>query len=450
MRFAWLFTLFAACLTAAVPVDLSGYREAADLRVEHSGDILTAHWTGERNGALRLRLNLADAEKLISELSVNGKPLLRDAAPAYFVYTGKRRGGWDNFFDTPSTRPREIAEANSTLAIDRARVHTGGRRMRLRVEGLSLGPFRGALVFTVFAGSNLVQQEAVVSTVEPDVAYYYNAWLTRVSTLDLNRLHWMDAEGRFRRHVLTSDVDLDYVPLKVRRRALIAEGASGSLAVFPPPHQYFFARDETINYANLWYRLYRIHPIAADGEWFSFGIRQTPVSEQARWVPLVNAPPGAEQRMSLFWYAHPGPAREAFDRVSAYTHNDRFPALPGRKTFTSHYHVSMTMEARRHRALGIPYAPEFVDVFRQMGVNIAHLMDFHTDGHPRDTGAVRRDELREYYDISRRLSGPDLLLIPGEEANAHFEGHWNLLLPRPVEWFMRRGPGEAFEHSGVY
>lgn len=425
-------------LTAAAPTAI---REGARL---------TATWTGERQQALRLQLNLAEPEKLIAELSVAGHVLLRDAAPAYSVYTGKRRGGWDNFFDTPSSRPHETREFTSTLRTTQVKTETLGQRLRITAGPLSLGIFQGDLVFTLYDGSNLIHQEAVVRTDEPDTAYYYNAWLTRVSTNELDRLHWLDAAtGQFREHRLTSDLDLDFVPLKVHRRALIANGRAGSLALFPPPHQYFPARDLTINYGNLWYRLYRINPDVAQGDFFSFGIRQTAFYEQEHWVPLVNAPPGTEQRLSLFWYASPDNARDTFGRVSAYTHGDRYPRLEGYQRFSAHYHLSMTMDARR-RGLSPDYRPEFVDVFRDTGIDIAHVYDFHTDGHPRNTGAVRAAELRDYYAEARRLSSGDFLLIPGEEANAHFGGHWNLLLPGPLTWFMQRKAAEPFEENGVY
>ena len=48
-----------------------------------------------------------------------------------------------------------------------------------------MGYFHGKLEFTLYAGSNLVKQEAVVSTQEPQIAYYYDAWLTRCSTHEL-------------------------------------------------------------------------------------------------------------------------------------------------------------------------------------------------------------------------------------------------------------------------
>ena len=179
------------------------------------------------------------------------------------------------------------------------------------------------------------------------------------------------------------------------------------------------------------------------GDLFSFGIRQTPYSEEANKAPLVNAPPGTEQHMAMFWYAGPGSARETFDRVTAYTHNDSFPPLPGYKTFTSHYHLSAVMDwIRRDREA---YTPEWVTMFKQMGVNMAHLMDFHTDGHARDLGDVRLGELRDYFQLTRQLSDQDFLVVPGEELWEYFGGHWGIMLPKPVYYFLRRHDGQPFE-----
>ena len=91
-----------------VPVDFSAYRENGSLAATREGDRLTVAWPGAGGQALRLQLNLADPARLVGELSVAGRALLRDAAPAYSVYTGKRRGGWDNFFDTPAQRPHDL------------------------------------------------------------------------------------------------------------------------------------------------------------------------------------------------------------------------------------------------------------------------------------------------------------------------------------------------------
>jgi len=90
-----------------------------------------------------------------------------------------------------------------------------------------------------------------------------------------------------------------------------------------------------------------------------------------------------------------------------------------------------------------------------MGVNSAMIMDFHGDGHPRDPGDTRLKELAAFYDACRKQSGPDFLLIPAEEANVHFGGHWALAFPKPVFWHMDRKPAEPFSrkdaaHGTVY
>jgi hypothetical protein len=440
---------FVALVLALTPVfgarhvDLSRFEAISGFNARQTGDTLTIDWTGENAQPLRLALNLADATQLISEVAIGGKTVLKNAAPAYWVYVGRRHGTWeDSYFDNPSTRPHEISEHFSKLTVTGARVETDGSRLRVIVPELWLGYFHGDLAFTMYAGSNLVKLEAVVSTQEPNIAYYYDAWLTRCSTNELNRLYWLDADDKWQQHRLMSDIDLEGPHLKVHRRTLVAEGPNGSLAVFPPPHQYFFARDETINYGNLWYRLYSINPRPELGDFFSFGIRQTPYSEEANKAPLVNAPRGSEQRMAMFWYIGAGRARETFDKVSGYTHNDTFPAISGRKTFTSHYHLAAVMDwLRRDKE---HYTPEWATMFKNMGVSIAHLEDYHTDGHARDLGSVRLNELQDYFELTRMLSGPDFLVLPGEELWEYFGGHWSILLPKPTSYFLRRNNRQPF------
>jgi hypothetical protein len=75
-----------------------------------------------------------------------------------------------------------------------------------------------------------------------------------------------------------------------------------------------------------------------------------------------------------------------------------------------------------------------------MGVDVAMIADFHGDGHPQDQAELRLKELKAYYDYCRAQSGKDFLLIPSEEANVHYGGHWAVAFPKPVYWFMAR-PG---------
>ena len=79
-----------------------------------------------------------------------------------------------------------------------------------------------------------------------------------------------------------------------------------------------------------------------------------------------------------------------------------------------------------------------------MGVDASMLMDFHGDGHPNDLTDLRLNELHAYFAALRAQSDPDFLLIPAEEANVHLGGHWALVFPKPVYWFMNRPKDGAF------
>jgi hypothetical protein len=71
-------------------------------------------------------------------------------------------------------------------------------------------------------------------------------------------------------------------------------------------------------------------------------------------------------------------------------------------------------------------------VFRDLGVNIAILADFHSDSHATDTGNIRLEEQRVYFKGCERFSDRDFLLIPGEEPDANFGGHYMFLFPQAL------------------
>jgi hypothetical protein len=72
-------------------------------------------------------------------------------------------------------------------------------------------------------------------------------------------------------------------------------------------------------------------------------------------------------------------------------------------------------------------------------------MDFHGDGHPSDTSEIRLKELKAYFDACRAQSDNKFLLIPSEEMNTYLGGHWGIVFPKPVYWFMKRNAGEPFK-----
>jgi hypothetical protein len=222
-------------------------------------------------------------------------------------------------------------------------------------------------------------------------------------------------------------------PLVTRYRTVAARVPGGSIAVFPAPHQYFMPRDFTSNLAHVWARSFR-------GE-AALGIRQLP-DENWRFYPWMNAPPGAEQRMSMFVQVSTDSPASVLDDVTRYTNKDEFRPLPGHIRVATHFHFAYSVQAAVN---GETWVPPFKTTLRDLGIDAALIADFHGDGHPAAVDDTRLAELADYYRYCRTQSGSDFLIIPGEEANAHFGGHWVLAFPKPVEWIMSRKADEPFE-----
>ncbi len=94
---------------------------------------------------------------------------------------------------------------------------------------------------------------------------------------------------------------------------------------------------------------------------------------------------------------------------------------------------------------GVPpklQSPEFVEVFKRLGVDIVHLAEFHNGRTPKLKAPERLKQLETLHKECLRLSDDEFLLLPGEEPNVHLGGHWISLFPKPVYWVLNR-PGEA-------
>ncbi|PYI87713.1 MAG: hypothetical protein DME26_05280 [Verrucomicrobia bacterium] len=354
---------------------------------------------------------------------------------------------WNVFFDSPGKRPYQMYRSN--LEVKRARITSAGRRATVELGDLTVGRFTGELLFTFYAGSPLIHMESVVSTDEDRCAIFYDTGLVG-DAAGWKQIAWRDTEGQMQRMMI--DVESPDRPIAVRHRTIIAECDSGSIACFPPPHQFQFPRDLTDNLKFVWAG--KDHHGQPDS--FGFGVRQSPDGGGA-YVPWFNAPPGTKQRLGVFFLLSRGRAEDAIKETLRYTHGDRFPPLPGHITLTTHYHMAVAVAAMNQRAkLASPDAPlpvpDFVRVFKDMGVNAVHLAEFHGDGHPKDPGPLRLPELEAMFDECRRHSDANFLLIPGEEGNdflgikepGKHPGHWMGLFPKPVYWIMQRKPEEPF------
>jgi hypothetical protein len=174
----------------------------------------------------------------------------------------------------------------------------------------------------------------------------------------------------------------------------------------------------------------------------SLGIRQLP-DDNSPFYPWMNAPPGTEQRMRMFISLDDRDARPVLEDVLRYTHQDHFPKVPGYITFAPHWHEAYTPQAEEK---GIDWEPPFKRAMKAIGIEAAMIMDFHLagEGHPHDLAGVRVKELFDYYRACRAQSDPGFLLIPAEEANFLLGGHYSIVFPKPVYWYMGRKEGQPF------
>src|SRR5579871_256828 len=432
-----------------------------------AGETLTVTWRGEHGVPASASFGIERGTPLIRELTVDGRVLASELTPEFTTVSGVRRAAhgldfehrWDVFWDAPLSipghgenpglprKPEEIRRAASSFATHSCEVREEGSRLEISFPGLSMGIFSGRLQFTVYRGSNLVRMEAIAKTDEPSVAYKYTAGLRGFSTQNMARILWRDAGGNSQTEEFGGTPNKNPVPLIARNRLAVAEGANGSIAVFPPPHQFFFAREIEVNNGYVWYRK------DTDSR-FSMGVRQgdTAGGYEPIWIErvyaLYNAPPGTWQRMAASFYLSGGDAAATRTAVLAYTHGDRFAPIPGYQVLDTHFHTAFAKELADAGSLDVQ--PPWIPTIRALGVNIVMLDDFHDDGHPQDNGQLRLDELRQYYEACRRHSDRDFLILPGEEANVYFGGHYNLLFPKPVYWTHGRPAGAGFEEAGVY
>jgi hypothetical protein len=423
------------CYAATVPADLSGVRPGP-VSVASAAGTLTVEWPDESTRTWRAEFSLDPARPLITSMGLVNRPVLERARPLYWSTTGIRRGGWDQFFDLPPSHPRGTRQFTGNFALRYARAQTTGDRVEVIFGSMQMGIFDGTLVFTFYPGSRLIKQEAVLATHEPDVAYFYDAGLRIAAEGDRDaggnmrtEITYYDTAGQLRTEPARGP---ERVPVKARYRTLALGTSAGSVAVFPPPHQYFFARDLTTNMGYLWHSAWRG---AA-----SIGIRQLS-DDNTAYYPWMNAPPATEQRMGVFYLLSDTEPRATLADVLRYTRGDRFTAVDGYKVAASHWHFADTVQAMEK---GSDWTPPFEPVLKQMGVDAAVIMDFHGDGHPRDVTDLRLKELEAYFRACRTQSDPDFLLIPSEEANVHLGGHWALTFPKPVYWFMDRPAGTGF------
>jgi hypothetical protein len=474
--------------------DLSAYTAQDGLKATARNGTLEVEWTGERGEELRAGFAIQNGQPMVRELAARkggGRwmTLGRNLSPEFEITSGVRRLSqqqidplvnelhvqltpdvierekWNAFWDAPlmvpgrpgtnldlPRKPEEIRKGWATYHATGCQVKTEGARLEVMFPGLEAGIFSGSLQYTVYRGTNLLRQEAMASTNQPSVAYKYVGGLKGFAIGNDSRVVWRDAARAWQHYAFGGGVNQEGVGLRARNRLAILEADGGSLAFFPPSHKFFFSREIETNLGYVYYR--------KDSEsTFAIGVRQP--DREVGYKPfgisdsvwnrrvaesrgelnnfaLYNAPPGTTQRMAVYFYLSPEDSRATQQAVMAFTHDDVYKPVPGYKVLVSHFHFHLNEQLAD--AGTIDFEPTWLDVFRGLGVNVAILADFHGDAHPTDTGKVRLEEQKTYFEGCARFSDRDLLLIPGEEPDANFGGHYYFVFPRPLYFTHVKAP----------
>ena len=365
--FGWGFVSFlCAHFAYAMPVDTKSYDPICGVEVKVAGKILVIGWDTPE-GAMKLALNLSGQGALVRSVAVasgKGKPVevIRDINPVTVLTVGQRdlnkRSGWTIFFDRTSRKPSESGLL--TLKLKSVIVRSLGKRCMIDLGELKGKSFSGKLRLTIYAGCDLIHLQSVVQTKLDARALLYHAGLNCDPTG--KTVSWIGLDDKL--HQVSADMQ-PAEPEKVRHRTIALETDAGGLAVFPPPHRYFYPLDEAYNLGFTW----RGNDFMNHVSGFGIGIRQD-LEGDRRWVPWSNAPPDTKQELGIFWLPSLARGEKLFDRVKAYTNGDRFVEVPGHKTFTSHYHIEHTTRLLESREkLTGSVAAEVVNTSRRMGQN---------------------------------------------------------------------------------
>ena len=495
---------------------LGAYKAAPGLTVTAADNVLTVLWDGDRNQELRLRFGIVAGSPTIEELAVRRRGgqwgvLLTNVTPDFRVVWGLRRMSnqqmaplrglgveltpeivdkyrWDPFWDAPldlsapsgrggnpppaagvanqpglPRKPEEIKRASASYTVTGCEVKTNGARLEISFPGVRLGVFDGSLQYSVFKGSNLIQQEILAATREPWVAYKYHAGLSGLSIDNGARVVWRDIANNWQDYRFGGARNDDEVPLKTTGRLVVAErGRAGSLAIFPPPHNFFWAREVAINLGYNWYRK------DSDAS-FSFGIRQAdhedPSEGQGNFA-LYSARPGTTQRMTVFLYPSADAAQPTFESALAFTHGDHYKPITGYQVMNHHYHMDLGQRLGQAGSLDADI-PDLV-ALKALGINIVSQIDSIIGGaenappgavYPggRPVPAARADApaaaaggggrgggdpLQVRYNSiegARRHSDNNFLVMPDQEYyGSPLGGHTDLLFSHAVYWTIGR------------
>ncbi|MGN6440088.1 MAG: hypothetical protein ACTHMM_26410 [Agriterribacter sp.] len=434
--------VFLACASfckAQLPVNMDQFNKKNGVRVAvEKNNLLSIKWPAGNKEYGQLVINLEKNAPLFKSIRLlkNGiiHEIAREADPAFWLTIGKRdlisQNGWNIFFDKVPTKPHQSykVEMNKTEAA----VSSYGSRTVIRIGAVAAQHFKGAVEITLYNGVPLFNVAAVLATDQDSTAIVYDAGLVSKQPAFTN-ISYADVHDKIQ--TIAAKLEDTVKHQDVKYRTIIGSSSGGSIAVFPAPHQYFYPLDEAFNLKFTWYG--SNYKKAFDG--YGIGIRQE-LQGDKRFVPWFNAPPNTAQRLNFFCQLSAGTSNEVLTDVKKWTHNDSYVSLPGYKTMSSHFHNEFVVKVMMANK-PMPDTPSFVKVFKATGVDMVHLAEFHYTAHPQGPDELRLLELKYLFDMCKKYSDTAFLLMPGEEPNEFFGGHWLQLFPKPVYWIMSRKEG---------
>jgi len=428
------------------------FKPAAGVSINASTANVTVTWPAGSNSSGRLILNLKNDQPLFSSIQLGKggiyKPVIENVDPQFILTEGKRdlisQNGWNIFFDKVPLKPHHSYKID--FHKKGISVSNKGSRTIIILPGLEAPNFKGDLEITLYNGEPMFNVAAMVSTQIDSTAILYDAGLV-AKTQPVKTVSYSDVYEHLQNDKANqADTAKN---LAVKYRTIIGSNDKGSIAVFPAPHQYFYPLDEAFNLKFVWHGNNYRNLLPGYG----LGIRQE-LQGDKRYVPWFNAPPGTKQRLNFFCLLGNDGADNLLNKVKLFTHDDSYKPLPGYKTMASHFHNEFVMSVVL-AGKPVPDSPSFVKVLKRQGINIVHLAEFHYTAHPKGPDEQRLKELKALFDQCSRLSDKNFLLLPGEEPNEFFGGHWLAFFPKPVYWIMSRKAGAPFEstdaeHGKVY
>jgi hypothetical protein len=517
----------AAARASADPVtcNMADYKASPGLTATCDGTTVTLTWSGQKTDTLRMRLTIDGGTPTIADLAIRQPggawaSIAANLKPEYRVTSGWRRLDqeaypelkeqfgqvtqalldkykWDAFWDAPlripggevahggatpplegipgtnqpglPRKPEEVKRATATFKAQACDVKTDGGRIEVSFPGVEIGIFAGRLQYTVYHGTNLIRQEVIAKTDQQSVAYKYDAGVRGITIKPATRVVWRDTSSNWQESALESAVNANPAVAVAANRLLAAQTGTGSIAVFPPPHKFFWVREIPSNLGYNWFR----KDSAAS---YSIGIRQAEseadpafsghgAEDTRQNFALYNARPGTWQRMPMYLLAGSGSARLGVDAALAYTRSDHYKPLPGYLVMARHFHTSPVS-----RLLGSGALDNVLDDFqlaRAAGVNVYEpvggggiVPTGSTPFGPRQPAAAGAERPAQpsddtrlkgqalYYEMAKLQARKNFFVLPTEEifniagAKEQLGGHNDLLPSHPVYFVNRRAEGQ--------